>query len=89
MIVTTTPTIEGYFIKNYAGVVYESLSSDIDDSLARLRQTASQRGANAIVGLNINTWGSWDSPNIVVYGTAVVVEPMPTTHDIAIDEPPF
>ena len=90
MILTTTPTIEGQPIKQYLGIITgETIigANAIKDFMAgltdffggrssELQQRASQKGANAIVGIDLDyeTVGANGGMLMVtVSGTAVVI----------------
>ena len=87
MILSTTPTIEGHPILEYKGIVtgetiiganaYEKVLREAKDTaLSEMQDRASQLGANAIVGIDIDyeTVGQSGSMLMVaVSGTAVII----------------
>ena len=107
MIVTTTPTVEGYDIVAYQGIVFgevisgvnmfkdigagfrnmfggrsqgyeEELTKARDEAIAEMEQRASQRGAHAVVGVDIDyeVLGADNGMLMVTAsGTAVQVAP--------------
>ena len=83
MILSTTPTIEGHPILEYKGIVTGEtiiganvLREAKDTALSEMQDRASQLGANAIVGIDIDyeTVGQSGSMLMVaVSGTAVII----------------
>ena len=85
MILSTTPTIEGHPILEYKGIVTgetiiganeKVLREAKDTALSEMQDRASQLGANAIVGIDIDyeTVGQSGSMLMVaVSGTAVII----------------
>ena len=84
MIITTTHTIEDRKIKNYCGIVSASIiavlpggnrasqrawSKDVDDVCSILEAQAAEKGANAIVGVSMQLFGT----NLCATGTAVEI----------------
>lgn len=79
MIVTTTPTIEGYEITEYLGIVMDNcyVPNDGDQELKKL---AHNMGADAVVGVTFATSsdvsGYYVSTNVdyIALGTAVRIQ---------------
>ena len=86
MILTTTPGIQGKNIVSYQGIVFGEVISGVnflkdfnarEQALAELEQRAMERGANAVVGIDIDyeVLGTDNGMLMVTAsGTAVIVE---------------
>ena len=89
MIVTTTPTVEGYRITGYYGIVFgeglvggrsagyeEELMVARTQALEELQQRAAALGAHAIVGVDMDyeVLGQGNMLMVTASGTAVTVE---------------
>jgi uncharacterized protein YbjQ (UPF0145 family) len=90
--VTTLHELPGYRIATVVGVVTELSATSgftatskgnvaLDQAMANLRRTASERGANAVVGLSASTFGArggvtgalgGDAVGVLLVGTAVL-----------------
>ena len=80
MLITTTDALQGYDIEKTLGLVFivrEFKASRprkaIFEALSALISQAKARGANALIGLRINTLPG-DVNAIIAYGTAVKVK---------------
>ena len=105
MIVTTTPTVDGYRITGYYGIVFgevvsgvnfirdftagirnfvggrsggyeEELTKARDEALAEMERRAAEKGAHAIVGVDMDyeVLGQGNMLMVTASGTAVTVE---------------
>jgi len=80
MLLVTTDSVSGYIIKKTLGLVMAvrefRLSRPrkaIYEAISTIIAQAKARGANAIVGLRINTLTGGEIMTVIAYGTAVVV----------------
>ncbi|MCQ2281065.1 MAG: hypothetical protein MJZ99_00340 [Bacteroidales bacterium] len=87
MIITTTQQIEGYDIIEYLGLVGEQTTLETDEIYKVLEKLASNRGANAIIGLIVHPitevsgtryYTSSDTFGCYAYGTAVRIKQIET-----------
>ena len=107
MIVTTTPSVDGYRVSGYYGIVFGEVITGIDfikdigaslrnfvggrskgyedelitarnEAIAELQQRASEMGAHAVVGVDIDYEGLGQGGMLMVTasGTAVTLEPL-------------
>lgn len=89
MIITTTPTIENRKIKDYCGIVsgcrvltlfgggkmlQRSWDMEIENAIKLILGDAKDRGADAIIGVTIQTYRSGAYDYMYVSGTAVKLE---------------
>ena len=61
ILVTTTPSVDGYTITNYQGIVFgrsqgyeEELMRARNEAIAEMQQRAEAMGAHAVVGVDID-----------------------------------
>ena len=107
MIVTTTPSVDGYRVSGYYGIVFGEVITGIDfikdigaslrnfvggrskgyedvlitarnEAIAELQQRASEMGAHAVVGVDIDyeVLGQGGMLMVTASGTAVTLEPL-------------
>ena len=78
MIVTTTPSVEGYRITGYYGIVFyeQELLQTRNEALQELEQRAASMGAHAVVGVDMDyeVLGQGNMLMVTASGTAVTLE---------------
>ena len=54
ILVTTTPSVDGYTITNYQGIVFGEVVRARNEAIAEMQQRAEAMGAHAVVGVDID-----------------------------------